>query len=160
MKVLGCDNHPNYKFSFYLDSRAMISIHSDRYGVIEVRYLLRKIFWGPYRKIRRRKNQGAGYFKVLPQLVLYLTFQVKPLGVIWGKFPQYNKDNTIMFDDLRRNFLMNPFNGLKIRPFKNAHTSRDSDTELIKLSAYLKKISTLSSFEELDHKHWERYLAK
>jgi len=120
MKVLGCDNHPDYKLAFYLDSRAMISIHADKYGVIEV----------------------------------------KPLGVIWGKFPQYNKDNTIMFDDLRRNFLMNPFNGLKIRPFRNAHTSRSTDKELLKLSAYLKKISTLSSFETLDHKHWEKYLTK
>ena len=89
-----------------------------------------------------------------------VNLQVKPLGVIWGKFPQYNKDNTIMFDDLRRNFLMNPFNGLKIRPFRNAHTSRSTDKELLKLSAYLKKISTLSSFETLDHKHWEKYLTK
>lgn len=120
MKVLGCDIHPNYKLSFYLDSRAMISIHAEKYGVIEV----------------------------------------KPLGVIWGKFPQFHKDNTIMFDDLRRNFLMNPCNGLKIRPFRNAHTSRNSDTELLKLSNYLKKISTLPSFEKLDHKHWERYLTK
>jgi len=120
MKVLGCDTHPGYKLSFYLDSRAMISIHADRYGVIEV----------------------------------------KPLGVIWGKFPQFSKENTIMFDDLRRNFLMNPSNGLKIRPFKNAHTSRNSDTELLKLANYLKKISSLSTFEDLDHKHWERYLTK
>ena len=36
MKVLGCDNHPDYKLSFYLDSRAMISIHAEKYGVIEV----------------------------------------------------------------------------------------------------------------------------
>merc|ERR1719158_466373 len=120
MKVLGCDTHPSYKLSFYLDSRAMISIQADRYGVIEV----------------------------------------KPLGVIWGKFPQFSKENTIMFDDLRRNFLMNPSNGLKIRPFKNAHTSRNSDTELLKLANYLKKISSLSTFEDLDHKHWERYLTK
>ena len=91
---------------------------------------------------------------------IFLIFKVKPLGVIWGKFPQFNKDNTIMFDDLRRNFLMNPCNGLKIKPFKNAHTSRDTDRELIKLSAYLKKISALTSFEELDHKHWEKFLAK
>ena len=40
--------------------------------------------------------------------------QVKPLGVIWGKYPQWGKHNTIMFDDLRRNFLMNPKNGLKV----------------------------------------------
>lgn len=120
MKLLGCDRHPGYKLSFYLDSRAMISIHSEKYGVIEV----------------------------------------KPLGVIWDKFPRYSKTNTIMFDDLRRNFLMNPGSGLKIRPFKNAHTSRSTDKELLKLSAYLKKIATLTTFESLDHKHWESYLIK
>jgi len=120
MKLLGCDRHPGYKLAFYLDSRAMISIHAEKYGVIEV----------------------------------------KPLGVIWDKFPRYNRTNTIMFDDLRRNFLMNPANGLKIRPFKNAHTSRKTDKELIKLSAYLKKIATLTTFEGLDHKHWESYLIK
>ena len=38
MKVLGCDIHPNYKLSFYLDSRAMISIHAEKYGVIEVSF--------------------------------------------------------------------------------------------------------------------------
>ena len=42
-------------------------------------------------------------------------FQVKPLGVIWGKYPHWNQTNTIMFDDLRRNFIMNPQNGLKVR---------------------------------------------
>ena len=53
---------------------------------------------------------------------------------------------------------MNPSNGLKIKAFRNAHTSRDTDRELLKLSAYLKKISPLDSFDELDHKHWEKYL--
>ncbi len=37
MKLLGCDRHSGYKLAFYLDSRAMISIHSDKYGVIEVK---------------------------------------------------------------------------------------------------------------------------
>lgn len=42
-------------------------------------------------------------------------FQVKPLGVIWGKYGEfYNRRNTIMFDDIGRNFLMNPQNGLKV----------------------------------------------
>ena len=35
-----------------------------------------------------------------------------------------------MFDDLRRNFLMNPTCGLKIRPFARAHVSRATDREL------------------------------
>lgn len=42
-------------------------------------------------------------------------FQVKPLGVIWGKYSEfYDRKNTIMFDDIGRNFLMNPQNGLKV----------------------------------------------
>ena len=36
MKLLGCDRHPGYKLAFYLDSRAMISIHAEKYGVVEV----------------------------------------------------------------------------------------------------------------------------
>ncbi|KAJ6706638.1 HEAVY CHAIN putative EXPRESSED-RELATED-RELATED [Salix purpurea] len=40
-------------------------------------------------------------------------FECKPLGLIWAKFPEfYSSKNTIMFDDLRRNFMMNLQNGL------------------------------------------------
>ena len=46
----------------------------------------------------------------------------------------------------------------RFRPFKNAHTNRDSDRELIKLSAYLKMISSLSTFDDLNHKHWESFM--
>ncbi|TRY93114.1 hypothetical protein DNTS_007757 [Danionella cerebrum] len=86
---------------------------------------------------------------------------VKPLGVIWGKYSEfYNRKNTIMFDDIGRNFLMNPQNGLKIRPFMKAHLNREKDQELYKLSQYLKEIAKLDDFSELNHKHWERYLSK
>ena len=51
MKLLGCDKNPNYNLSFYLDSRAMISIQTEKYGIVDV----------------------------------------KPLGVIWGKYPQYDR---------------------------------------------------------------------
>lgn len=45
----------------------------------------------------------------------HMHIQVKPLGVIWGKYGDfYNRKNTIMFDDIGRNFLMNPQNGLKV----------------------------------------------
>ena len=42
MKLLGCDRHPGYRLAFYLDSRAMISIHSEKYGVVEVRKTISK----------------------------------------------------------------------------------------------------------------------
>jgi len=88
----------------------------------------------------------------------YGLVNVKPLRVIWDKFPgKYSEKNTIMFDDLRRNFLMNPQNGLKIAPFKNAHTNRSVDKELLKLADYLRKISKLDDFRTLNHKYWERY---
>ncbi|XP_065352494.1 ubiquitin-like domain-containing CTD phosphatase 1 [Cloeon dipterum] len=117
MKLLGVTNNPKYKITFHLDSLAMISVHTKKYGVIEV----------------------------------------KPLGVIWGKFPQYSPSNTIMFDDIRRNFIMNPQTGLKIRPFKNAHQNRAVDRELVQLAGYLKGIAQLDDFTQLNHKHWERF---
>lgn len=67
---------------------------------------------------------------------------VKPLSVIWQKLPDlYSSTNTIMFDDRRRNFLMNPRNGLKIKKFSNCYLNRATDTELLKLAKYLKKIA-------------------
>lgn len=83
---------------------------------------------------------------------------VKPLGVIWGKYPQYSAKNTIMFDDIRRNFLMNPKSGLKIRPFRQAHVNRSKDTELLKLAKYLKDIAlNCDDFNTLNHRKWETY---
>ena len=46
----------------------------------------------------------------------YGVLDVKPLGVVWGLYPQFSAANTLMLDDLSRNFLMNPQSGLKIRP--------------------------------------------
>lgn len=83
---------------------------------------------------------------------------MKPLGVIWGKYPQYSPKNTIMFDDVRRNFIMNPKSGLKIRPFRQAHLNRDRDRELLHLSVYLKDIAqSCDNFDSLNHKKWEKY---
>ncbi|XP_010246037.1 PREDICTED: ubiquitin-like domain-containing CTD phosphatase [Nelumbo nucifera] len=85
-------------------------------------------------------------------------FDCKPLGLIWAQFPEfYNSKNTIMFDDLRRNFVMNPQNGLTIRPFRKAHSNRDSDQELVKLTQYLLAIAELSDLSILDHRNWESY---
>lgn len=118
MQELGVAQNTNYKITFYLDSKAMVSVVSPEYGFVET----------------------------------------KALGVIWGKYPDnYNEENTIIFDDLGRNFLMNTKNGLKIKPFKNAHTSRYTDDELLKLLRYLLLIAKLDSFKHLDHSKWEEY---
>mmetsp|Transcript_12886 Transcript_12886/g.21056 ORF Transcript_12886/g.21056 Transcript_12886/m.21056 type:complete len:355 (+) Transcript_12886:169-1233(+) len=87
------------------------------------------------------------------------THEVKPLELIWAKFPNtYNSKNTIHIDDLGRNFAMNPQNGLKITPFRKAHTSARQDRELYLLSQYLILISELKDFSTLDHSKWKQYL--
>ncbi|KFK32196.1 hypothetical protein AALP_AA6G209900 [Arabis alpina] len=85
-------------------------------------------------------------------------FDCKPLGLIWALLPEfYNAQNTIMFDDLRRNFVMNPQNGLKIRPFRKAHVNRDKDEELVMLTQYLLTIAELDDLSSLDHSRWETF---
>lgn len=91
----------------------------------------------------------------------YGIMDVKPLGVIWGKFNQYTSKNTIMFDDIRRNFIMNPKNGLKIRAFRQAHVNRATDRELLHLAKYLKDLAAhCGDYAAVNHKHWERYKPK
>lgn len=119
MQELRVASNPNYKITFYLDSKAMIQVYSHKYN-----YLI----------------------------------NVKPLAVIWGKFPHYyTPKNTIMFDDVRRNFTMNPQNGLKIKAYRDAHMNRSTDKELVYLSRYLEIISTLDDFSQLDHDKWKNY---
>ncbi|KAL3614598.1 hypothetical protein CASFOL_041684 [Castilleja foliolosa] len=85
-------------------------------------------------------------------------FYCKPLGIIWAHFPEYySAKNTIMFDDLSRNFVMNPQNGLKIKPFKKAHVNRSSDQELVKLTQYLLTIAELKDLSSLKHNNWESF---
>jgi ubiquitin-like domain-containing CTD phosphatase 1 len=87
-------------------------------------------------------------------------FDCKPLQVLWERYPQYDSKNTIMFDDLKRNYVLNKQNGLVIRPFKRALTSGKDDRELLKIKAYLLKIAEFETLEELDHTRWEKYARK
>ena len=64
----------------------------------------------------------------------YGTFNCKPLQVLWAKYPEvYTPDNTVMLDDLRRNFVANPRQGLRIRMFKHAKSRGLDDDELLRL---------------------------
>jgi len=80
---------------------------------------------------------------------------VKALQIIWNHFPQFNAKNTIHVDDLSRNFALNPKEGLKISPFKNAHTPEAwTDRELEKLGWYMVHIASVDDFSSLTHKNW------
>ena len=44
--------------------------------------------------------------------------EIKPLQIIWGKFPQWvNKHNTWHIDDLEQNFQLNLSNGRLVTPY-------------------------------------------
>lgn len=88
-------------------------------------------------------------------------FDCKPLQLLWSKFGEhYNSDNTIMLDDLRRNYIMNKQNGLVIRPFRKAYQNRATDRELVKIKYYLQLIAQKESLSKLNHKVWESYTMK
>lgn len=91
----------------------------------------------------------------------YGVFDCKPLQFLWSKFGEhYNKDNTIMLDDLRRNYIMNKQNGLVIYPFQKAYKNRATDRELVKLKYYFKVIAKRKVLSDLNHKKWKEYIQK
>lgn len=79
---------------------------------------------------------------------------VKALQIIWNHLPQYGPHNTVHVDDLRRNFAMNPKQGLHVKPFKIAGTPEAAeDRELEKVGQYLVHIAqTCDDFTKLSHK--------
>ena len=93
---------------------------------------------------RKRKRRSA-------------TFDCKPLQVLWSRFKEYHPSTTIMFDDLRRNFILNKKQGLVIKPFRNATTSGRSDQEFRRLMPYMAILAGLDSFEDMDHDNWKRH---
>ncbi|KAH9286949.1 Ubiquitin-like domain-containing CTD phosphatase 1 [Echinococcus granulosus] len=86
---------------------------------------------------------------------------VKPLAVIWRKFPQFGPHNTIMFDDVRRNFAMNPGSGLRIHSYRDANVNYAEDRELEHLADYLELIALRETdFQRLNHDKWSHYVEK
>eukprot|EP00879_Flechtneria_rotunda_P027531 GHRR01029497.1.p1 GENE.GHRR01029497.1~~GHRR01029497.1.p1 ORF type:complete len:199 (+),score=47.63 GHRR01029497.1:240-836(+) len=94
---------------------------------------------------------------VTVQTEKYGVFDCKPLQFIWSKFEEYTEDNTVMLDDLRRNYVLNPQQGLVIRPYKRAHLNRNQDKELLYLMHYLTLIGQQKKLSHLNHKKWEKY---
>jgi ubiquitin-like domain-containing CTD phosphatase 1 len=120
MQELNLAADPGFRLYMYYDAGAMITLHAEKYG----------------------------------------TLNVKPLGVIWGQNPQWGPHNTVMFDDLSRNFLMNPQSGLKIRPCRHmtVEANRLADRELLRLGRYLRLLASMEDFRGLDHRQWEAFV--
>eukprot|EP00605_Chrysophyceae_sp_TOSAG23-4_P001344 GSChrysophyteH1.ASY1.ANO1.1461.1 assembled CDS len=83
---------------------------------------------------------------------------VKPLAIIWTKCADFrwNSRNTLHVDDLRRNFELNPKNGILIEPFYRNETDEDDD-ELLHLSNYLLSISLAPDVLDFDHSCWRSF---
>lgn len=125
---------------------------------IEVKMKELGVLSNPNYKIMQLVDAGA---MIGVNCVPYGILKCKPLGWIWAKYgTRFSEKNTIMFDDLRRNFVMNPSCGLKIRPFRKAHLNMDTDDELVGLTKYLLAIKDEEDFTTLKHSRWERYLEK
>ncbi|KAB5596234.1 Cysteine desulfurase NFS1 [Ceratobasidium theobromae] len=82
---------------------------------------------------------------------------VKALRIIWEHFPQFGPHNTAHVDDLSRNFVLNPGEGIKISAFQLDGTlESQNDRELEKLGRYLVWLACHSDFKEVDHKNWKK----
>eukprot|EP00033_Pygsuia_biforma_P003177 GCRY01003486.1.p1 GENE.GCRY01003486.1~~GCRY01003486.1.p1 ORF type:complete len:344 (+),score=83.79 GCRY01003486.1:222-1253(+) len=84
--------------------------------------------------------------------------EVKPLEVLWRRFPQFNAKNTLHVDDLQRNFALQPKNGIKVRPFKKAAVASTTDRELLYLAKYLSLIAGEDDFTLIDHQNWRKFV--
>lgn len=96
----------------------------------------------------------------------YRKHHVKPLELIWRKYPQWGPHNTVHVDDLGRNFALNPYNGLKISAYKNTEELKSNDPaspyfdrELLFLQVYLEYIKDIKHFaKELKLSRWKEVL--
>lgn len=80
---------------------------------------------------------------------------VKPLQIIWSKFPRWGSHNTVHVDDLSRNFALNLTCGLKIKGYYRKKSKAQRDTELLGLSKYLEELATANvDFENVDFDSW------
>jgi ubiquitin-like domain-containing CTD phosphatase 1 len=118
-----------FKITACMDYTAMLTLSSSELG-----------------EERKRKRMSA-------------TFDCKPLAVLFHRYSEYySPDQTVMLDDLRRNFILNPKQGLTVRPFRKATTQGKQDTEFESLMAYFRILGGMESFDALDHNVWKRYL--
>jgi ubiquitin-like domain-containing CTD phosphatase 1 len=85
---------------------------------------------------------------------------VKPLQIIWNKFPNWTALNTVHLDDLSRNFALNPHNGLKVTAYYRKKKAGKRDVELLGLATYLVKLAAeVNDFTKVKFKYWTDVVA-
>lgn len=90
---------------------------------------------------------------------------VKPLQIIWSKFPRWTKYNTVHLDDLARNFALNLGSGLKCTAYYRSKKKMKgrNDNELLGLGRFLELLATHDdvkrNFEAVDFQYWQDYVS-
>ena len=80
---------------------------------------------------------------------------VKPLQLIWSKFPRWGSHNTVHLDDLARNFALNLGSGLKCTAYYRKKNKATNDVELLGLARYLDMLATCGrNFNEVNFDEW------
>jgi ubiquitin-like domain-containing CTD phosphatase 1 len=83
---------------------------------------------------------------------------VKPLQLIWTKFPRWGSHNTVHLDDLSRNFALNLSSGLRVTAYyrkKKSVGQGANDVELLSLENYLLQLAKSGlNFEHVDFGQW------
>jgi ubiquitin-like domain-containing CTD phosphatase 1 len=81
--------------------------------------------------------------------------QVKPLQLIWSKYPRWGSHNTCHLDDLSRNFALNLKSGLKVSAYYRKKSKGRRDAELLGLQGYLERLAQSGlSFDKVDFTFW------
>ena len=81
---------------------------------------------------------------------------VKPLQIIWTKFPRWGSHNTVHLDDLSRNFALNLSSGLKIKAYYRKKNKAHRDTELLGLAKYLEELAVAGvNFDLANFNEWK-----
>mmetsp|Transcript_27164 Transcript_27164/g.45312 ORF Transcript_27164/g.45312 Transcript_27164/m.45312 type:complete len:378 (-) Transcript_27164:92-1225(-) len=81
--------------------------------------------------------------------------QVKPLQLIWSKYPRWGAHNTCHLDDLSRNFALNLTCGLKVTAYYRKRTAGRRDAELLGLGGYLERLAQSGMpFDKVDFNRW------
>lgn len=84
-----------------------------------------------------------------------VTHSVKPLQLIWTKFPRWGPHNTVHVDDLSRNFALNLGSGLKVSAYFRKKASARRDSELLALARYLEDLALAGvAFDRVDFRAW------
>eukprot|EP00568_Trieres_chinensis_P019134 CAMPEP_0183324820 /NCGR_PEP_ID=MMETSP0160_2-20130417/78035_1 /TAXON_ID=2839 ORGANISM="Odontella Sinensis, Strain Grunow 1884" /NCGR_SAMPLE_ID=MMETSP0160_2 /ASSEMBLY_ACC=CAM_ASM_000250 /LENGTH=388 /DNA_ID=CAMNT_0025492489 /DNA_START=11 /DNA_END=1177 /DNA_ORIENTATION=- len=80
---------------------------------------------------------------------------VKPLQIIWSKFPRWGSHNTVHLDDLSRNFALNIGSGLKVTGYYRKKSSARKDCELLGIARYLEELAAKEiNFDNVDFSLW------